>query len=490
MGVVQKQAIKGTIINYFGVAIGFLTGAILQPLILSTEEIGVISLLNRYALILAQVFSLGFPSLSLRIFPALRDIQKKHNGYLFLGALYLVIGFGAALLFYFIGYNWLVVSNQEKSELFSQFVYLLPWLVFFNLLFMLSDTYIRMRFNAIVGATAKEIVQRVLILIVLLLLLYNKVEFTNFVHLYALALATPGVVMLIYALKTSEFSVRPNWNFLQKFSFKSILNISLFGLLSSTTTILVIEVDTLMVNYYTGLSSLGIYATMFNFGVLISIPSRALKRISSTMISDAWDKNDLKTISTVYYQSCINQFVVGGLLFLGIWLNIDSVLIVLGDDYAPGKWVVFFIGLGYLLDMLSGDNTSILITSHLYRYNTYLTLLLLVFLILSNSIFIPVYGITGAAFSSAGSMLVVNLLRFILLKVKFNFQPFNLQFIVVLLILAITYLAVNWIPLFENPYLNVFIRGTAIVILYGGSILFFRVSPLINKFIADLKWRK
>jgi O-antigen/teichoic acid export membrane protein len=490
MGIVQKQAIKGTIINYIGVAVGFLTGALLQPLILSTEEIGVISLLNRYALILAQIFSLGFPSLSLRIFPALRDVSKKHNGYLFLGAIYLAVGFGAALLFYFLGYNWLIVSNQEKSELFSQFVHLLPWLIFFNLLFSLCDTYIRMRFNAIIGATAKEVVQRVLILSALLLLWYNAVQYTEFVYLYAIALSIPGLIMLVYALRTPEFSIRSDWSFLQKFSLKNIANISLFGLLSSTTTILVVEVDTLMVNYFTGLSLLGVYATMFNFGILVSVPSRALKRISSTMISDAWGKQDLKSISTIYYESCINQFVIGGLLFLGIWLNIDSVLMVLGDDYAPGKWVVFFIGLGYLFDMLSGDNTSILITSHLYRYNTYLTLLLVALLIVSNLLFIPVYGITGAAFSSAGSMLVVNLLRFLVLKVKFDFQPFNSRFLVVVLIFGITYLAVNYIPLYGNPYLNVLLRGSAIVIIYGGSILLFRVSPLLNKLLKDLRSRK
>ena len=490
MGIVQKQAIKGTIINYIGVAVGFLTGAILQPLILSTEEIGVISLLNRYALILANVFCLGFPSLSLRIFPALRDIRRKHNGYLFLGAIYLVIGFGAALLFYFLGYNWLVVSNQEKSELFAQFVHLLPWLIFFNILFALCDTYIRMRFNAIIGATAKEVIQRVLILTALSLLWYNTIQYSQFVYLYAIALSIPGLIMLIYALRTPEFSIRSDWSFLQKFSLKNIVNISLFGLLSSTTTILVVEVDTIMVNYFTGLSSLGVYATMFNFGILVSIPSRALKRISSTMISDAWDKQDIKSISTIYYESCINQFVIGGLLFLGIWLNIDSVLMVLEDDYAPGKWVVFFIGLGYLFDMLSGDNTSILITSQHYRYNTYLTLLLLALLILSNLAFIPIYGIIGAAFSSAGSMLIVNLLRFIVLKMKFNLQPFNIRFLVVAFILGVTYLAVSYIPLLENPYLNVLLRGSAIVLIYGGSILLFRVSPLLNKLLKDLRKRK
>jgi uncharacterized membrane protein YcaP (DUF421 family) len=87
-------------------------------------------------------------------------------------------------------------------------------------------------------------------------------------------------------------------------------------------------------------------------------------------------------------------------------------------------------------------------------------------------------------------MLVVNLLRFLVLKVKFDFQPFNSRFLVVVLIFGITYLAVNYIPLYGNPYLNVLLRGSAIVIIYGGSILLFRVSPLLNKLLKDLRSRK
>ncbi|MFZ6050875.1 MATE family efflux transporter [Halocola ammonii] len=489
MGIIQQQAVKGTVINYLGVLVGFVTVGLLQPLILSTTEIGLINLLNRYALIFAQVFSLGFPALSLRIFPALRDVQKQHNGYIYLGLIYLILGFLTALAVYFLTYEWLLLSGKEKSKLFEDFIFLLPYLIFFNLIYIISDTYIRMRYNAIIGAVTKEIIQRIAILTALLIFYFGLVGRDHFVILYTMALAIPGVIMLFYSVRTPEFSIRPNHSFLRKFSRRSILNISLFGLLSSTTTILVIQVDTLMVNYFEGLSSLGIYTTMFYFGILVSIPSRALKRISGTMISDAWSKKDLTTISKVYFESCLNQSIIGGLLFLGVWLNVDSMIQIIGTEFTPGKWVVFFIGLGYLFDMLTGENASIITTSHLYRYNTYFAILLLVLLFVSNLIFLPSYGIIGAAFSSAGSMFVVNLLRFILLKTKLNLQPFNYKFLIVGALFAITYLTVSNLPACDEPTLDLLVRGSLTTALFAGGILALKVSPSLNRLFTQLLQR-
>ena len=102
------------------------------------------------------------------------------------------------------------------------------------------------------------------------------------------------------------------------------------------------------------LGSLGVYTIAFYFGTLVIIPSRPLLKISGTLIAYAWARNDLTQIRDIYYKSCINQFVIGGFLFLGIWANIDNILLILGPDYLQSKWVIFFIGLGYLFDMLTG----------------------------------------------------------------------------------------------------------------------------------------
>ena len=89
------------------------------------------------------------------------------------------------------------------------------------------------------------------------------------------------------------------------------------------------------------MNNTGVYTIAFYFGTLVVIPSRPLLKISGTLIADAWKDNDLKKINNIYYKSCINQFIIGGFLFLGIWANIDNILTILGPDYQQSKWVIF-----------------------------------------------------------------------------------------------------------------------------------------------------
>ena len=73
MGEIQKQAIKGTIFNYLGIVLGFLYVGIFFPRLLTTEQIGLLSVLVAYATIAAQFSSLGFNAVTTRLFSYFRN---------------------------------------------------------------------------------------------------------------------------------------------------------------------------------------------------------------------------------------------------------------------------------------------------------------------------------------------------------------------------------------------------------------------------------
>ena len=83
--------------------------------------------------------------------------------------------------------------------------------------------------------------------------------------------------------------------------------------------------------------------------------------------------------------------IVGGLIFLGIWCNIENVfkLIPNGEIYAQGKWVVFYIGISKLFDMATGVNQEIVGTSKYYKIDLLFYLFLVVVAVITNLIFIP-----------------------------------------------------------------------------------------------------
>ena len=114
MGQIERQTIKGSLYSYIGVAIGFVTTAVLFPRLLTTEQIGVLSLLVAYAQLISVVGNLGFPSVVIRFFPYFQNKQKGHNGLLFLVLLVLGVGFTIGAVLYSFVEQLFIVPDLEN----------------------------------------------------------------------------------------------------------------------------------------------------------------------------------------------------------------------------------------------------------------------------------------------------------------------------------------------------------------------------------------
>jgi O-antigen/teichoic acid export membrane protein len=154
---------------------------------------------------------------------------------------------------------------------------------------------------------------------------------------------------------------------------------------------------------------------------------------------------------------------------------------ILRPEYLPGKWVIFFIGLGCLLDMATGANSSLIGTSVYYKMQSYLLLILVVVLIGLNLLFIPIFGLTGAAVSSAASLAILNLLRYLFLYVKYKLQPYNQRFIYVILIGIAAYTLSGAIPANFHYIIDLLIRSTVFSLLFLLPVYFFKISVDLNQ---------
>jgi len=143
LGIIQKQSIAGTIYSYIGVALGFITVAILFPRILSTEEVGLLRVIVSYAILFAQFAGLGFSAVSIKMFPHFRDPDKKHHGFLGLSLLVPLVGLLIALITYLALKPFIIDQSQDKSALFNEYFYYVIPLIVFTLLFVVFDTYFR-----------------------------------------------------------------------------------------------------------------------------------------------------------------------------------------------------------------------------------------------------------------------------------------------------------------------------------------------------------
>ena len=479
MGIIIKQSIKGGIWSYTGVIIGFVTTAYLYPNYLTTDLVGLFGLLISYSVMFAQFSSLGINGVTSRLFPYFRNPETRHNGYLFIAVSVAMAGFALFIVAYLLFSPWLIRSNTEKSALFADHVSLLVPLTLFMLVFTVLDIYNKLLYNAVLGTFLQEFFQRLLIFGVVVLYASGLISVDWLIWLFAAAASAKGIYLIVYLAVKGELNLKPKPGFITKKLKKEMMDVALFSILIGAGGSLVFSIDKILVNQILGLSDTGVYTIAFFFGTLVLIPSRPLLRISGTLISDAWKRDDREYISDIYSRSCINQFVVAAFLFGGIWINIDNILIILGPDYEGAKWVIFFIALANVIEMATGANAQVIAFSKHYRVALYFLLILIFMVVLSMFLFIPKWGIVGAAVAIALSVFLNNLMRYLFILRKYNMQPFTWKFLLVPVAFGTAYFlsgAFKHMPLIPD----ILLRSTLFSLVFGGLILLFRVSDDVN----------
>ncbi len=476
MGVIKRQSIKGTAYSYIGTVIGFITAGLLFPKFLSTEQIGLLSLLASYSTLFAVFASFGFTSVVIRLFPYFRDEKNQHHGFFLLTALVTAVGYLLSIFLFFLLKPLIIKDSIDQSPLFVNYLYLIPPLILFLLLFTIFDSYNRALFNATYGTFLTEVFQRLVILLLTIFFIVSLLNFNFFILLYITALCLPGLLIFYPLVIKKQVFMRPEFSFIKKSLRKEIINVSLFGIIIGYSNILIQRVDTIMINSMIDLSATGIYSISLLFGSIVSLPARSLNRISTTVISDAWKSDDIQIIKSVYFKSCLNQTIIGSLVLAGIWANISNVFHILPSDYLSGKYVIFCFGFSALITMIAGVSSSIINLSKDYRYNTYFTVAFGLMVVITNLILIPAFGITGAAMAALISNIVYHLIQGIFLYVRFRLFPYDYRIVAVLLIAVVTYLSSLLLPELSNFILDIIVRSTLMTIIFGSLIIILKIS--------------
>ena len=301
------------------------------------------------------------------------------------------------------------------------------------------------------------------------------------------------IVICFSQYKTNKINVEIS---LRGINVRELIQFGLFVIAGGASAMLVSRLDMVMIGKFMSLKHVAFYSVAFYVGNAIRVPARAVVAISDPIVSKAWKNNNLKIIKQIYYKSSINQLIIGGIFFVCIWLSVDDIFSLLPKKFSGGKLVVFFIGLSQLFNVSMGANTAIIVNSKFYKFDLYSNLFLLVVTFLSNYLFIPessplkhleIVGINGAAFATALSIFLFNLLKFIFILVKVRIHPFSLKTIYSILLLIIVYFLVNSISLDFNPYLNILLNSMISLLISVPIIISLNLSIELVSIYQNLK---
>lgn len=487
MGIIQKQAVLNAIINYVGVLVGFINVVILFPLFLSQEEFGLTRLVLSLATTMAQLSSFGVHRIAIKFFPIFRKEPHKNNGFLTLLLFISIIGFAVVTLLYLSFKTSILAFYQDDSALFVNYYALIPLATLGFLLFLLFESFLQALRKTVFTNLLRNVIIRVYWLLALLGYFYGFYTFFQFMLIYMLGYFFTTLLCIVELIKLNEFVFDRNSNFFKKRIVKPLLNYGAYSILSGVTLVLVVNVDLLMIGALmpeNKLESVGLYAIATYIVSLVYIPSNALSRISAPIVAYDWKQKNLDNIADFYKKSSVILAFLGAVIFGCIALNVDELLTFMKPEFVKAKYIILILGLTRLFDMASGLNLVILTVTRFYRAEAILALFLLALVVVTNLIFIPIYGVNGAAIATAAVFLFFNVIVFLYIWKNLTMQPYSWNTLLMLLFGAIAALIVYFIPFkLENKILLIIIKSSLFVTLYFLPVYFFKISNEINGFV-------
>jgi O-antigen/teichoic acid export membrane protein len=486
MGLVIRQSIFTTIIGYAGVLVGYINLLYLYPRFLEPEQVGTLRTIQDAAILFSPFAQFGVSLSIFRFFPQFAKDKASGSSFITLLLLVALSGFGVFLVVFKIFEERILSYYQDNAREIISYTSVVLWLTFVMLITAVMEAYSKSLLKTVVPNLLKEVVIRVMMAILVTVYFLGYLTFDQFIIATVLAWLTSLLLLMGYLISEGALSLSSNFATMEKGKIREILLYSLFSFAGAAGMILIGKIDSLMVAALAGLTPVAVYTTAFYMASVIEIPKKAITSVTMPLIARAFEKNDLPDIQTLYRKTSINQFIIGSLLLIGIYINLDNVfaLIPRREIYEAGKWVVVLVGIGKLADMAFGPSSEIIVLSRYFAFNIILIVLLAVVVITANNLLIPLYGINGAAIAAAMALIVFNAVKFIFIWIKLGIQPFTYATLKLIAIAAVVLFANTWIPELPWGIADIAMRSAIATILFGGAVYFLRVSPDANELLA------
>jgi O-antigen/teichoic acid export membrane protein len=461
MGIVINQSIKNTIITYIGFAIGAANALFMYPHFLGETYYGLTGYILSSANVIFPLLAFGVHNTLIKFFTQYETDQEKSSFLTFVLVLPLLViipVFIAGTL----GYDWIATFFSAKNPIVYNYVWQIPVIGICMGYFEIFYAWVKVHLQSVFGSFVKEILLRVFISIFLFGVYFDWISTLTFINsLMGIYLAST-LVMFVYAMKVRRIT----FNFKMPNNSKSIVVYSFFIILSGSIANMLLDIDKTMLNQYIEIENIAYYSVAIFIATVIAVPSRAMHQITYPITAKLMTEGKHDELNDLYKKTSITLQIVGGLVLVGILVNIKQLYLLLPANYSGGIFVVFTIGISKYFDLILGNNNAIIFNSKYYKAVLFLGLLLAFFAITLNMLFIPMYGINGAALATLISITLYSLAKLLFVVVKMKLYPFSNKTLLSFGILTATFLLFYYWDFAFNPILNIVLKSILVTILY------------------------
>lgn len=210
---------------------------------------------------------------------------------------------------------------------------------------------------------------------------------------------------------------------------QKLLHFSLPLLFVQFFGIIILCIDTLMLGFYKSAAEVGIYGSAQRTALMGSLISTSFGAIFAPIISDLYNRNEFEKLR-IYFQTVAKWiFSISFPILLLIILLSKHILRFFGPEFSAGFSSLILLCLGWICHSAVGSVGLMIIMAGRQKLHLIIMIVVLSSNIILNIIFIPLYGMIGAALATSISIALFNVVELCLVHKLFKIQPYRPDFV-------------------------------------------------------------
>ena len=484
MGIILKQSARNLVTTYLGFGIGAINTLFLYTNFLEQEYYGLVSFLLSAANLIWPLMAFGVHNTLVKFYSSYDSKAEKDR-------LLTMVLFLPLLLAVFMGIIGLISYDLIQgyfaggNALVQPYVWLIFVIAVATAYFEVFFSWSKINYQSVFGNVMREVFHRACVSLLLVCVFLDWITVEGFIFATGGVFVLRALLMMLYAFRLYF----PKLNFSLPANKSSVLKYSALILIAGSVAVVLLDLDKVMIEHFLPIENVAIYGIAIYIASVIGVPSRAMHQITYPLTADLLNKKDKQGLKDLYKKSSINLLVISGFIFLLIVTNIRQVYELIPEEYQLSFSIVILISCVKLYDNLLGNNNSILFNSDYYRLVLVIGVGLALLAFLLNLVFIPDFGLFGAALATFLAFAIYNTSKIYIVIRKFHIHPFSSKtFYGLLCVLGFSLGFYYWDFPF-HPVVNILLKSALLGLLYLPVIYLLRLSGDINLLLEKL-WKR
>jgi O-antigen/teichoic acid export membrane protein len=252
------------------------------------------------------------------------------------------------------------------------------------------------------------------------------------------------------------------------------------------------NIQTLLLGTLNTITGVGIFTVASQITMVSGQFSSSINTSAKPVIAELHDRGDLKQLGRIYQTTNKWSVMVQLPVFLVLVLFPEQILSIFGRSFTDGATALAILAFADLIHVVTGMGGSIIDMTGHTKLKLVNSIIRLVLFLTLNVLFIPGWGIIGAALAALIGELVINLIRLLQVYILFRLIPYNRSFIrpltAGLLALVSAMIVGIWFPP-ENSVPYTIVNIAVLLIVYAGFSLLLGFSPEERIMLAQIRQR-